>query len=37
MKAAGFDDIELVEGNPYNIKITLPLDIEIASIYMSEK
>ncbi len=37
MKAAGYDDIILVEGNPRNIKITLPDDIEIASVYMRKK
>lgn len=34
MTAAGFSDIVLVDGDPRNIKITLPLDIEIASIYL---
>lgn len=37
MKAAGYDDIRLVEGNPRNIKITLPDDVEIASVYMRKK
>ena len=37
MKAAGYDDIILVEGNPRNIKITLPDDIGIASVYMRKK
>ncbi len=34
MKAAGYNDISLVEGSVYNIKITNPLDLEIATIYM---
>ena len=32
MTAAGFGDIALTEGSPQNLKITLPLDLEIASI-----
>lgn len=34
MSAAGFDDIALTEGDPCNLKITLPLDLEIAAIYL---
>lgn len=34
MSAAGFDDIALVEGDPYNLKITLPPDIDIAALYL---
>ena len=34
MSAAGFGDIALTEGSPQNLKITLPLDLEIASIYL---
>ena len=34
MAEAGFDNIRLSEGNPHNIKITLPTDLEIASIYL---
>ena len=34
MAASGFDDIALVEGDARNIKITLPNDIDIASIYL---
>ncbi len=36
IKAAGNDDISLVEGSIYNIKITNPLDLEIANIYMQQ-
>ncbi len=34
LSAAGYSDISLVEGEPSNIKITYPVDIEIASIYL---
>ena len=34
MTAAGFTDITLVEGDPMNLKITLPMDIEIANVYL---
>ncbi len=34
MSAAGFGDIALTEGDPFNLKITLPLDLEIASLYL---
>ena len=34
MAEAGFDNIRLSEGNPHNIKITLPTDLEIGSIYL---
>lgn len=37
MVAAGFGDISLVEGDYRNIKITMPHDIDIASIYMNTK
>lgn len=37
MVAAGFDDISLVDGDYRNIKITMPHDIDIASIYMNTK
>lgn len=32
-EAAGFGSPALVEGSPFNIKITHPLDIEVASVY----
>ena len=34
MTAAGFSDITLVDGDPRNIKITMPCDIDIASLYL---
>ncbi len=34
MTAAGYTDIALTRGDPANIKITHPLDIEIAELYM---
>lgn len=34
MAAAGYTDITLVEGDPHNIKITLPDDLAIASLYL---
>ncbi len=34
LAAAGYSDISLVEGEPTNIKITYPVDIEIASLYL---
>lgn len=34
MKAAGFDNIDLVDGQESNIKITRPLDLEIARLLM---
>lgn len=34
MTAAGFGDIALTEGSPRNLKITLPLDLEIAELYL---
>lgn len=37
MVAAGFEDISLVDGDYRNIKITMPHDIDIASIYMTTK
>jgi 2-C-methyl-D-erythritol 4-phosphate cytidylyltransferase len=37
MVAAGFGDITLVDGDYRNIKITMPHDIDIASIYMTTK
>lgn len=33
MSAAGFTDIALVDGDPCNLKITLPLDLKIAELY----
>lgn len=33
VEAAGFRPIALIDGSPYNIKITHPADLEIASIY----
>lgn len=35
MKAAGHEDVSLVEGSIYNLKITNPLDLEIANIYIN--
>ena len=35
MEAAGFGPLTLVEGSPYNIKITHPADIEIAALLAS--
>ncbi len=37
MTAAGYTDIAMVEGSSTNIKITLPHDIDIAEIYMSNQ
>ncbi len=34
MAAAGYTDIGLVEGDPRNIKITLPDDLKIAALYL---
>lgn len=34
MSAAGFSDIALTEGDSCNLKITLPLDLEIAALYL---
>ncbi|MDE7389133.1 MAG: 2-C-methyl-D-erythritol 4-phosphate cytidylyltransferase [Muribaculaceae bacterium] len=34
MSAAGYTDIALVDGDPRNLKITRPADIEIAAIYL---
>lgn len=36
LAAAGHTDIRLTPGSPYNIKITHPLDIKIAEIYLSQ-
>lgn len=36
MSAAGFTDIAMVDGSPRNIKITHPLDLKIAEIYLSD-
>lgn len=33
-EAAGFGNVNIVEGSPLNIKITHPHDIEIASVYL---
>nr|MBD5377504.1 2-C-methyl-D-erythritol 4-phosphate cytidylyltransferase [Bacteroides sp.] len=35
MEAAGFTDLQLTEGDPRNIKITRPGDIDIAELYLS--
>lgn len=37
MAAAGYSDIVLVDGDPTNIKITNPGDIEIAGIYLRDQ
>lgn len=34
MSAAGFGDIALTEGDSCNLKITLPMDLEIAALYL---
>ncbi len=34
MNAAGFTDIALVEGDPHNLKVTLPPDLDIAALYL---
>lgn len=34
MEAAGYSDINLVEGDPYNIKVTNQGDMQIAELYM---
>lgn len=34
MAAAGFTDVKLVDGSVYNIKITYPLDLEVAELYL---
>lgn len=34
MSAAGFTDIALVDGDPRNLKITLPFDLRIAELYL---
>lgn len=34
MTAAGFTDIALVDGDPRNLKITLPMDLKIAGLYL---
>jgi 2-C-methyl-D-erythritol 4-phosphate cytidylyltransferase len=34
MTAAGFTDIVLADGDPYNIKITNPLDLKIAELFL---
>lgn len=35
MAAAGFTDLRLVDGSVYNIKITHPLDLAVARLYLS--
>ncbi len=35
MNAAGFTDITLVDGNPCNLKITNPLDLKVAEVYLN--
>lgn len=37
MSAAGFTDIVLTEGTPANLKITHPMDLEIARLWMQRK
>lgn len=37
MEAAGYSRLKLVEGDPKNIKITRPGDIEIAEIYLASE
>lgn len=36
MTAAGFGDIAMVDGDPRNIKITHPLDLKIAGLYLAD-
>lgn len=36
MTAAGFGDIAMVDGDPRNIKITHPLDLKIAELYLAD-
>lgn len=36
MSAAGFNDIAMVDGEPSNIKITHPMDLKIASLYLND-
>ncbi len=36
MSAAGFDDIVMVDGHPYNLKITHPMDLKIAALYLED-
>lgn len=36
MSAAGFTDIAMVDGDPRNIKITHPLDLRIAGLYLED-
>ncbi len=35
MEAAGYGDLRLVEGDPHNIKVTNPGDIDIVEMYLS--
>ncbi len=35
LSALGHDRVEIVAGDPHNIKITHPLDVEIAALYIS--
>ena len=35
MAAAGHTEMQLVEGDPQNIKVTLPADIKIAELFNS--
>lgn len=37
MAAAGFTDLRLVDGSVYNIKITHPLDLAVARLYLSHR
>lgn len=36
MSAAGFTDIAMVDGDPRNIKITHPMDLRIAGLYLED-
>ncbi len=35
MEAAGYSNLNLVEGDPHNIKVTNPGDMEVAELYLS--
>lgn len=37
MAAAGFTDLRVVDGSVYNIKITHPLDLDVAGLYLSHR
>lgn len=36
MTAAGFNDVAMVNGDVYNIKITNPMDLRIAALYLED-